>query len=452
MKVAVGVGWMVALCFATSSTLANDKPPVSSAPVSSTAQPLAASEEGPKDELPERKTEWAALPIISGSADTGFSVGASAIITGAGGDAKPYRWQIELIAAPAFKGGPRGFEVTEHHYGAAIDVPQLFGTRLRYSLKLYYTLTRNEVYFGLGNDAIPDPHSVTQDVLGKSQYVSEEIRARNLLRFPLLSRSDGANQANETWTGLLGLQLRGASFTPYPGSKLESDIAQSGPDGRPYTYPRTAGLNFVLTPSLGVAYDTRDNEVFAQTGLFWEASARFAFVAPEVAASHAGANVTVRQYLKLADHTVLASRLVVDSIFGKAPFYDLADYGSFSPVEAIGGAAGVRGIPVGLYMGRLKAFGNIEFRTMPILTKLFGSPLRLGADVFFDAGRSWMNYTFDDVRDGKGLGIRWGVGGGILVQYGSAALFRLEAAYAPQARIANPGFPLAIYLTDDLAF
>jgi hypothetical protein len=39
-----------------------------------------------------------------------------------------------------------------------------------------------------------------------------------------------------------------------------------------------------------------------------------------------------------------------------------------------------------------------------------------------------------------------------LVLWGKAALFRAEIAYSPDAAIANPGFPAAIYLADDVIF
>jgi hypothetical protein len=81
--------------------------------------------------------------------------------------------------------------------------------------------------------------------------------------------------------------------------------------------------------------------------------------------------------------------------------------------------------------------------------------IRLGADAFFDAGRAFDDYTFDSPRDGSGLGIHWGTGGGFYIAWGDAALVRLEAAYSPDAiALSTPigGLPLGIYVEDGVMF
>jgi hypothetical protein len=44
------------------------------------------------------------------------------------------------------------------------------------------------------------------------------------------------------------------------------------------------------------------------------------------------------------------------------------------------------------------------------------------------------------------------VGGGLFLQWGEAAIFRLEAAYSPDAESENPGFPVGIYVSDGVMF
>jgi hypothetical protein len=54
--------------------------------------------------------------------------------------------------------------------------------------------------------------------------------------------------------------------------------------------------------------------------------------------------------------------------------------------------------------------------------------------------------------DGTSLGLKYGVGVDVFLQWGEAAIFRIEAAYSPNAQDANPGLPLGIYVSDGLMF
>lgn len=425
--------------------------------------PRAAPEPPPKvvvvdppsaDENGEHKTEWAALPVLGGGSDIGVLVGATAVITGVGGEAKPYRWQLDVIGSTSIKSGPRGAELVQQGWGGRLDVPRIFGTRNRFTFGAFYSRTVNELYFGQGNQAAPNPDTLTVDELGRGQYVNEELRIRNVLRFPLVTRpgetSPPRGRANDTWTGQVGLQIRALHAQPYPGSALARDFAARTPSGNPVAYGE--GLNGVIVPSFGVIYDTRDREILTRTGDFHELSFRVASVFPDTEATYGAAHLTLRKYMYLPGDFILAGRLVVDAAAGHLPVFDLSQYGSFTPSAAIGGDDGVRGVPAALFYGRLKTFGNVEVRRMLFGVKPFGTSLDFGLDAFFDAGRVFMNYTFDDPRDGRTAGMKFGTGGGILVLWGQAALFRAEIAYSPDAAIANPGFPAAIYLADDVIF
>lgn len=418
-------------------------PPASPPPVTVVAPP-------PDD----KKTEWAALPIVGGGSDIGVLVGATAVLTGVGGDAKPYRWQLDVIGSTSVKSGPRGAELVQQGWGGRLDVPRIFGSRYRYTFGAFYSRTVNELYFGQGNQAAPDPATLTVDGLGKGQFVNEELRIRNVLRFPLVTRrgetSPPPGRANDTWTAQVGLQFRALHAQPYADSFLARDYAARTPSGDRTTYGE--GLQGIVVPSFGVIYDTRDREILTRTGDFHELSFRVASVFPDTSATHGAAHLALRKYVYLPGDIIFASRLVVDAAAGHLPVFDLSQYGSFTPAAALGGEDGVRGVPAALFYGRLKTFGNVELRRMLFGVKPFGTSLEFGLDAFFDAGRVFMNYSFDDPRDGKTPGIKIGTGGGILVLWGKAALFRAEIAYSPDAAIANPGFPAAIYLADDVIF
>jgi len=138
---------------------------------------------------------------------------------------------------------------------------------------------------------------------------------------------------------------------------------------------------------------------------------------------------------------------------GRVPFYDLAQGGVFESQNLLGGETGVRGVPMGRYAGRVKMLSNTEIRATPFpRVTLLGQRLRVGTNVFFDAGRVWRGYEVLSPADGDSLGLKYGVGGGVFLQWGEAAIFRVEAAYSPDAESENPGFPLGIYVSDGLMF
>ncbi len=99
----------------------------------------------------------------------------------------------------------------------------------------------------------------------------------------------------------------------------------------------------------------------------------------------------------------------------------------------------------------MKAVANIELRVTHLRFRLFGDEFRVGNNIFVDSGRVFAEYKIDP-RDGKGLGLKYGVGAGVFVVWGTAAVFRVEFAYSPDAVSVNPGFPIGIYAADGQMF
>jgi outer membrane protein assembly factor BamA len=149
---------------------------------------------------------------------------------------------------------------------------------------------------------------------------------------------------------------------------------------------------------------------------------------------------------------VAAWRAVVDAEFGNVPFYDLYTGEPFLQDTIIGGSSGVRGVPEGRYLGKLKTVANVELRAMLIDFHVLGQSIHVGADVFADAGRVWSDYTFSNPADADGVGIKWGTGVGAYLIWGQAAVFRIEVAYSPDAVAENPSLPLGIYVQDGVMF
>jgi outer membrane protein assembly factor BamA len=204
----------------------------------------------------------------------------------------------------------------------------------------------------------------------------------------------------------------------------------------------------------GLIYDTRDNEVFTHSGAFHQIGVRAVQGLPyDAGVQYGAAGANFSWYVPLFHRAaIFATRLAVDLEFGNVPFYDLFTGGPFQTYDMPGGPSGIRGVPSGRYLGRIKALGNAELRSLPIGFHLFGQSFRLGGDVFFDTGRIWLDYTFRSPLDGSGLGLKYGAGAGLYALWGQAALFRVEAAYSPDQVSENPGFPIGIYVEEGTMF
>jgi hypothetical protein len=150
---------------------------------------------------------------------------------------------------------------------------------------------------------------------------------------------------------------------------------------------------------------------------------------------------------------VFASRFVASFQFGRIPFYDLAQGGPFDTQYLLGSESGVRGVPVGRYAGPIKFVSNTELRATPFPRfTLAKQRLRIGVAGFFDVGRVWNEYRVISPVDGTSLGLKYGIGGGAFLQWGEAAIFRIDVAYSPEAESENRNLPIGIYVADGLMF
>jgi hypothetical protein len=150
-------------------------------------------------------------------------------------------------------------------------------------------------------------------------------------------------------------------------------------------------------------------------------------------------NATARYYATpIRRWLTVAARIVGDALFGHPPFYELARY---EDTPALGGVRGVRGVPGQRYYGKIKLFGNLETRTELASFFLFGLPCALSSVLFLDVGRLWSGWERDPQLDGDGLGLKYGVGGGLRLQQGTAFVVRADVAWSPDAH------PVGIYVT-----
>lgn len=438
-SVLVALAFLAGMALATTVASAEDHHALKALP-----PPRATTEQPPPtkavgDQPSVEKNELAGAPILGGNTDIGFQIGLAATFTRASPRYTPYRWKFDGLISASIKDGPRGTEVVQQSHDMRIDIPRAVSGKIRIMPAIFFERTVNAGYFGIGN-AAPAIANPDGSYGSRYQYIHREIRARVNLRSPLSGPT----------SIMYGLTLRNIDPTAYAESKLALDAQRKQPDGDPYVRGLQT-LNHAIL-SGGVIYDTRDNEITPQRGAFDQWALRLGGATPTRAdVAYGGANFIVRRYVPLAKDLVFAARGLVDAMAGRVAFYDLSQGGAFIPLDLPGGAQGVRGVPNGRYQGLIKVVGNVELRYTHLRFRLFGDDFRIGNNVFFDAGRVFSGYGWD-ARDGKGLGLKYGVGAGIFVVWGTAAVFRVEFAYSPDAVTANPNFPIGIYAADGQMF
>lgn len=377
--------------------------------------------------------EPAGFPLLGGDSDIGFEFGVVGTLSRFGNGAVPYQWNMDLVLALSVKNGPSGDEITQQSYQWNVDVPNLDGGRVRLNPQLMYYRTINQLYFGIGNASSGRLPAGT--TLRYFEFDDRQARLRELTRVRLRGPMDV----------LIGTSYRFEDPHVYSGSQLESDAAAGAVRG--------VGPLSLLTLAAGLVYDTRDNEIFPRRGSYGDMGLRATAGIPfGPGVRYGGAGARFATYIPVGGPALLALRGVVDLEFGNVPVYDLYTGGVFLTDEMIGGSSSVRGVPDGRYSGLIKAYANAELRAMLVRVNILGQQFRFGGNLLFDTGRLWSDYTFHSRLDGTGIGLKWGAGGGAYLQWGQAAVFRVEVAYSPDARSENPGLPLGIYVEDGVMF
>jgi hypothetical protein len=394
--------------------------------------------------LKDRRYELAGFPIIGGSTDIGVQFGGAATLTRFYDKQFPYEWNLDLLLSASIKDDQNGLRLVQQSHVLRLDSPGLFSGRLRVDTRGSFQQTINAGYYGLGNASVADltPLPGQSNIGRRYQYQQDEGRVRVIARLHTGTALDVAFGAN--------LRYEAPVVYNDPPSKLAQDLAARNPDGSPVAVGGApAGL---AGATVGVMIDTRDSEFVTRRGIFYQIG-----VGPTVGSAEGvafgEASLVLAHFAPLPGPFVFASRFVASFQFGRVPFYDLAQGGNFEPQYLLGGESGVRGVPFGRYAGTVKVISNLEIRATPFPRfTLLGQRLRIGTSTFFDAGRVWNQYALISAADGDTLGLKYGIGGGVFLQWGEAAIFRIEAAFSPDAESENQNLPVGIYVSDGLMF
>lgn len=399
------------------------------------------------------RLEFGALPAINYDIDLGFGFGAIASLAKFATGYRPYKWRLELLLSATVKRLPGGgYEFPFHDDYLNFDFPGLLQNRLRISGRAGFRKFANTGYYGFGNDSA----SLTPwDMIDPDEDLAAYQAARKYHRFDHIYPLLQLNARVQLWDrstpeqrrrieALVGFNSTYNIVDPYPGSKLEMDIAakqQDTVDGKTLAnLLRGTDPHALLVINLGLLFDTRDHEYTPTRGTFTEISVRSS---PGVQQDLRYAGITVNSawyHAIVGERLSVAFRGVADVISGDAPFYELTRFGALMPRDGPGGGWSLRGIPRQRYSGKVKLIQNLELRSIFWKFNIRKSRFAVGAVAFVDAARIWAD-TRPTNLGGTSLDggtFKVGTGGGLRVRWGETFLVRFDAAYSPTEH--TPGF------------
>ena len=367
---------------------------------------------------PGRTLEFNIVPIAGGDSDVGIGGGEVADLARLDPRYRPYRWKLTSEAFITFSTLNGQLISPFQDYSLTLTLPDLTSSRrLRLEIRPAFTNERTLKFYGIGNATPLPPPGVS---IADTEYqrvhptLSVEARYRFYKRFYLLAGS----VYTQNWlvvppNGLL------ARAQASPSAEIREIIGSFAPHG-------------VELLEGGIQYDSRDNETVTRRGQFHTAVIR---VSPRVGTAlpyaYERLNLTARFYTTPVHNVTLLFRVVGDTLLGDPPFYELA---RFDETPAIGGSKAVRGVPAQRYYGKVKLFGNIEVRSEILHFSVQHKRMVLGAALFADGGRSWTQLgQSNPALDGTGLGLKYGLGGGLRLQEGQTFIVRGDVAWSPDA-------------------
>jgi outer membrane protein assembly factor BamA len=379
---------------------------------------LLAVEPEVRREAPPR-TELNFIPVVGGDSDIGVGVGLAGDLARLDSRYRPYRWRLEAAGMITFKPGQAGEKliIPFQDYYLLFVAPQVASSgRVRLEIRPSYTDEATQRFYGVGNaSARPADNLPRADSQYQRRWAALVVGARVALADRLFLRPQLAYAQNWIYvrdTSLLARDRR-------DGTPLVRDLL----DG-----PLRHGV-FAIDTRL--EYDSRDSEIVTGHGAFHHLRLR---VSPRLSTAQpyefGQVDATVRLYRTVSRWLAISGRLVGDLLIGDPPFYELTRVDDSS---VVGGGKGIRGVPGQRYYGKVKVFGNLETRTEVAHFRLWHKPFILSTALFADAGRVWAELERRPELDGSGLGLKYGLGGGLRLQQGTTFIVRADLAWSPDA-------------------
>lgn len=380
------------------------------------ADPAAAS---PSSTSPQER-ELNLVPLVGGDSDVGIGfgeVGDWARLQPNGG---VYRWRLENAAFISFKLREGGIVVPFQDY-YLLYTRRNEGAEKRWVLdvRLSFTDETTLKFYGFGNASPPPPSGIeVADTEFGRIHPTFSVAWRRHLGGHFYAKAGSVYTHN--WLSVHPSSTLAAAAGPTSPDEVRALVGSFRPHG-------------VELLEAGLEYDTRDNEIVTHDGAYHTAQIR---VSPKIGSwlpyPYVQLDTTLRFYATLVPRWLtLAARGVGDVLLGDPPFYELA---RFEETAAIGGTKAIRGVPAQRYYGKVKLFGNIELRSELFPFRLRSKPFVLGVAAFADGGRVWTELTRAHPElDGSGLGLKYGLGGGLRLQEGQTFVVRADIAWSPDA-------------------
>jgi Omp85 superfamily domain len=380
------------------------------------------------DTIKASKLEVGGLPLIGGDTDIGFGGGVVGNVAKLDPKATPYVWNLEFEAFYATKTGFLSPSYEDSYL--LFTMPELWHKRLKLELRPSFTKDSDLPYFGLGNQIRDFQPQVESRDWFVRYHPAMSVNATLRIRGPYYVMGG----AQYTWN-----KIEYAST-----STLANDIKFAEPFVRDAL--QIVPDHSVMRLQAAAIYDTRDNVISTYDGQYHQIEIRespklgdaFPYSYQQVDAQARFYHTPIKRYL------TLSARFVFDAQFGNPPFYELTRY---EETSAIGGSLGVRGVPAYQYYGKVKAFANFEARSETFRKHFWGKTFVLGFAAFVDGGRIWSDlFQSHPELDGTGLGLHYGIGGGLRLLQGHTGVIRADFAWSPDAR------PVGLYLIANQIF
>jgi outer membrane protein assembly factor BamA len=346
--------------------------------------------------------EVAGLPTVNYDSDEGFGYGATAEVYYYGRPGVlPYRFTLQ----PDIQFTTQG----RRDLSVFFDAPELLGGGMRLDVFAGYERLSATPFYGLGNESVNEPTRVS-DV---NPYFYRYGRTRGQVRVNL-QRPLGSPRVRV----LAGAGIAHTEVDPTPkdqGVTLLSQSLQAIPEAQ---RELDGWSNWVRA---GLVYDTRDREVGPQRGMWADLIVQRVDRALGSDWSYWRVTLTDRHYFPVTPRLILAQRVLLQTVLGDAPFFDLTTIqSSFKPQEGLGGSKTLRGALKNRYTGNSLALSNTELRWRAADFQLAGRPFHLVTSGFVDAGRVWeedlvLSELASDLHLGVGGGLRLGMGENFVV-------------------------------------
>ncbi len=279
-----------------------------------------------------------------------------------------------------------------------------------------------ENYFGIGSATTFDDANVTS--AQPDFYRMNDVR--------LLARGEVQRRIVGGLRILAGIHAERWRLEPRSGpSVLASDLT-SGID------PTIGANTNDVAGRFGVVFDTRDDEVSTNRGVFLQVIHAVADADFAGDLTYTRTTVSAAAYVPAGNQVVLAGRVVGQRMggtpgVGSLQLIETSD----RPFTGLGGKNSHRALAQNRFLGRHKLLGNVDLRYHLLNIRRAARVTVLG---FLDAGRVFEGESFRLTTDG----LEWGGGIGLFVQMTRAGVLGTTVGYGPDGTVfhVNSRWPL----------